>query len=473
MRINFNFDATERMYKTRIRQWGLDRKRKAPEMRFAYWVSEKRRKQGKSTAIRIRQEVVNEQDIQHYFKRHPRPTTVEMMHDMATPSELDYATPRPLTPIALSSTDNEMFGATDDHDVEEIEPTFADSAFGFSMDICFDALEAFADNALALSPFTHPTPTQPALRNLHEYFGGTFFDSDYWKPWATLPLSRSHRRRGYQSDPVDDDPYETYDEPGQLVGSIEVAIRLFEARRAMEAGRLLDIAFSTLRQLLLQQHPQFVTSILLLIQLLQKKDLPDLLFMLLRNLTDMSAIVLSPKHPLTNTIAALAQSSGEDVLEPAFEYILSIYNSKAGELHAQHLESSYIYAWSMLQKGRRDKAWEALSKLLEIYSEHIESTDMRLRQVLYSLAQIAISDGDIAGADKILQDVQTRIEERFGGDAVVEMKVECLRLRGVLRKEFSPGGEDRSMLLDAAYLGSQILSNDHPVMLLLQQDLQD
>src|ERR1700733_15429704 len=69
MQRDHNFVATEKMYKTRIRQWGLEKKCKASEMSCALRIIERRRAEGKNTCVVIRERIMDERDIQKYFKR--------------------------------------------------------------------------------------------------------------------------------------------------------------------------------------------------------------------------------------------------------------------------------------------------------------------------------------------------------------------------------------------------------------------
>src|SRR5947199_7802648 len=69
MQRDHNFVASEKMYKTRIKQWKLDKKCKAGEMSDALRMIEQRRAEGKNTYIVVRERILNERDIRKYFKR--------------------------------------------------------------------------------------------------------------------------------------------------------------------------------------------------------------------------------------------------------------------------------------------------------------------------------------------------------------------------------------------------------------------
>ena len=69
MQRDHNFVASEKMYKTRIRQWRLDKNCKASEMSSVLRIIERRRAESKNTYVVVRERIMNERDIQKYFKR--------------------------------------------------------------------------------------------------------------------------------------------------------------------------------------------------------------------------------------------------------------------------------------------------------------------------------------------------------------------------------------------------------------------
>ncbi|TDZ21128.1 hypothetical protein Cob_v005793 [Colletotrichum orbiculare MAFF 240422] len=68
-----SFLATERMFKTRIKRWGLDKKFKEPEVFAMLYAKQKRDAVGKESEFVIRDQVVNWEDVTEYLKRRRRP----------------------------------------------------------------------------------------------------------------------------------------------------------------------------------------------------------------------------------------------------------------------------------------------------------------------------------------------------------------------------------------------------------------
>jgi len=64
--------SSERQYKTRITQWGLDKKVKHNEMKAIVRIERKRKVQeGKDTCFRVRKRPVDRKKIKRFIKDHP------------------------------------------------------------------------------------------------------------------------------------------------------------------------------------------------------------------------------------------------------------------------------------------------------------------------------------------------------------------------------------------------------------------
>ncbi|KAF0324874.1 hypothetical protein GQ607_007767 [Colletotrichum asianum] len=71
MEETYYFHATERMFKTRIKRWGLDKKFKEAEVLAMLQVKNKRDAAGKKTRFTVRNQEVEWERIAHYLKRRP------------------------------------------------------------------------------------------------------------------------------------------------------------------------------------------------------------------------------------------------------------------------------------------------------------------------------------------------------------------------------------------------------------------
>jgi hypothetical protein len=60
MKRDHGFDASERMYKTRIKHWDLDKKAKANEMLHVQQIFNRRRAEDKETIVVVRGNIIDE-----------------------------------------------------------------------------------------------------------------------------------------------------------------------------------------------------------------------------------------------------------------------------------------------------------------------------------------------------------------------------------------------------------------------------
>ena len=85
------------MYKKRIKQWGLDKKNKEPEMRAIVRKRKQRADQGKGSTIRVRGQVLDFEKVVRYF--HRKGVSIEdiiaQQTASSTPKAVEFSTPVP------------------------------------------------------------------------------------------------------------------------------------------------------------------------------------------------------------------------------------------------------------------------------------------------------------------------------------------------------------------------------------------
>ncbi|RPB05499.1 hypothetical protein L873DRAFT_1728251 [Choiromyces venosus 120613-1] len=73
MSYRYDFHATEKQYKTRIKAWGLEKKVKTGEMLAIIRIREKRKREGKDSIFTVRKRIVLDQKIERFQKSHKEP----------------------------------------------------------------------------------------------------------------------------------------------------------------------------------------------------------------------------------------------------------------------------------------------------------------------------------------------------------------------------------------------------------------
>jgi tetratricopeptide (TPR) repeat protein len=528
MQRDHNFVATEKMYKTRIRQWGLEKKCKASEMSCALRIIERRRAEGKKTYVVIRERVMDERDIQKYFKRQRKTVRPQKLRRNGMNGRLSPEI-RSFTPPGTSLSEEAM-----DDDGDSV-PSSTNSAVQFRLSRGSNFSLAISDSGLDLeASAARPSNYRPrdSWTQKGEGVGGTisrginhadllqlmypsacdltllpsvdgtschevalkvlgnyylhYFESSQWEPWAREHLSRNANNHSHQTTSHGSGsgytsasakrkvmfPHIEFEDPGRVVASVEVAIHLYGTPGAKEGDLLMDTAFEKLSVLLREEHPQLLSCFLLLLGVLDSAGLFGLVKKLLFHTHDLSQIVLGTSHPITRLASWLARSEDRDgLVDCAFECIATLYRDHAGDLHPQYLEALHHRAWLNLQRNRYSEAQEALEKLYQLYQQYADPTDVYTRGTLYSMAGVHIAQESFSTADFLLAEVERRTALRFGNGYRSEMMLECARMRAELWRYQGLETDSDGMIKQALNDAEAFLDDENPFVILSRYTL--
>jgi hypothetical protein len=528
MERDHNFVASERMYKTRIKQWGLDKKCKASEMSSALRIVERRRAEGKNTYVVVRERIMNERDIQKYFKRQkvavrshqlrrnrmdgrllpeirsftpPGTSSSEETMDEHGDSVLTGA--NKATQLGLSGSNN--FSLTFSDSSLNLETSAVRSSNYLPRDIWTRKGEAVgatisreinhtdllqlmysAADDLVLFPSMDGTSChEVALRALENYYLH-YFESSQWEPWVEEHLSRNTNNYSHQTTLHGSGsgytlacakgkarfPHIELKNPGRILANVEVATRLYGTSSAKAGDLLMDAAFERLSILLREEHPQLLSCFLVLLGVLDSAGLFGLVNELLLHTHDLSQIILGISHPITRLTSWLASSDDRDgLMDCVFECIATLYRDHAGDLHPQYLETLHHRAWLSLQRNRYSEAQEAFESLHRLYQQYADPTDLCTRKTLYSMAAVHIAQKSFATADLLLAEVQRRIALRFGDGYRTEIVLECARMRAELSQYQGLEIDSDGMLKQTLDEAEAVLGHKNPFVILTRYTL--
>jgi hypothetical protein len=476
MRRDYCFDASERMYKTRVKHWGLDKKAKANEMSHALRIIQRRKAEGKDTVTVIREKVVDEAQVQKYLRRQriskSKTTSGKILPAGRTPPVVTYFTP-PSTSSRISVAAGTIT-ATDDHPTTCPRANISGKDRHQTRLASKHDLLAFMDllpfDLVPLPPPNVPSWDESALTELRNYYD-TYFQYPQWQVWTDTRLSWDKTPGEFLIERDATFALPELEDPAQIVGSFQIATRLYGTDSAREAYTMKDEAFEKVSKLVREQHPQLLSCLLLLICLLDTTGFPELTQQLLYHTHNMAHIILGSTHHITRLTSWFAHSENRSALaDRAFECIQDFYARQAGYLHPQHLELAYNHAWSLFLRGRLDDAKTRFQKLYQVYESFGKFDGLRARKVLYSMAQVEIAQGFLDAADILLVETQRRIARRFGHGTLVEMRFECLRLRATLRQGSGPA--ILPVMSEALEDAQSFLGSTHPTVILLKYAVQ-
>ena len=508
MRRDHGFEASEKMYKTRVRHWGLDKKAKADEMAHALRIIERRKGEGKSTYIVIRERKMDDAAVLKYFRRQKisKFMSTSRRNDPAvrTPPAITYCTP-PSTSWPGSAMDETLEPTEHASDQDQqadvsratrltvlrLPPTSTSrpgeefKSLGLIASNCspgsticgfksqYDLL-TFMDllprELVPLAPIDNASCNERALASIRDYYC-TYFQSPQWEIWIDERLNWDKRPGELLADEDLSLALKEIERPARIVGSFQIATRLYGTNNAEEAYSIMNQAFEKFGRLIREQHPQLLTCLLLLICLLDYTGFRELTSEVLFHIHDMAYIMLGSKHHITRLASLLAQSEDRNsIADRALQYIRDQYRERAGHLHPSYLGAVYNHAWIHFQSGRLDAAKNEFRRLHNLFESYAQFDCMRAREILYSMAQIEAAQGSLETADDLLAEAQRRIARRFGTTQHVDIGLECLRLRATLRQDRS---HDIFPMLSEALEDAEIsLGSMHPTVVLLKQSVQ-
>ena len=338
-----------KMYKRRIKQWGLDKNNKDDEMRAIVHKTKARLDQGKRTKIHVRGNAIGDKEVIRYWRRKGKSVDDVIAYRPAsvTPEAVEIVTPVPsrvATPTSLAVP----------------ERIFAE---------------------------------------IHDYFEGSFTSGN----WVyDNPEEFCSTRKGQENPIVD---------LHILMNHSLAACHLFSNHRCQDAGRMLDSVFSKFKKILSAEHPQTLSQILDTVICVRIKGRNEMGMAILRQFCALGEIVVGKQHPLRLICGWLASAHAfqfDEIIARCFQSVTDQLESFVGPMHYSTLISragninEIIYA--------RDQREELLQNLLGQCELHLGSSDVRTHHLRYELARHHHVSGQHAETLRVGQDLFAHIQ---------------------------------------------------------------
>ncbi|CAD6593216.1 MAG: hypothetical protein ASARMPREDX12_006943 [Alectoria sarmentosa] len=241
MESQHGFRATVKMYKTHIKQWGLDKKNKEFEMRGIVRKNKQRADEGKGSIICVRGRLRNFAEIVRYWNRKgvSIDDIIARQTESPTPEAVEFFTPVP-TPI--------------------------------------------------LTPQVLATPER-MFRCIRDYCKGSF-ESGTWVRTEPLSLCYSIKDEKTLDSRVED--FGT-----QCISACE----LFSRNLFQEAGQTLIAATAKTKNILSAEYPENLTALFRLIVIVRNKKRDEIALIILRQFSALGKVLLGSEHPLSRIYA--------------------------------------------------------------------------------------------------------------------------------------------------------------------------
>ncbi|OIW23814.1 hypothetical protein CONLIGDRAFT_110518 [Coniochaeta ligniaria NRRL 30616] len=312
METEHHFFATQRMYKSKLREWGLSKYIRATEAVAIIKAMEERQAAGKSSQIVLRGEKVDLDRIKNYVRRNRNRGRLERMliEEKQVPEtverELICRTPSP-SPDLRSPTPGPLGPAED----------------------LYRSISIYVDGSFeAGNWFLHGDGAMRSLRGDPKWYSTNFKDL-----WNRLDIA------------------------SQLVGKVE----------RLDLVRMLDPAFGYMVNLVQDSYPRSIPFVLSAFEVLYDRGRGDLVNMFIRHIASLSEVIWGLEHPHTRIwqqlVTIYADEHGE-ILERLFLLLLSKFRQQ--KQRSDHLEIAIYNDYCDCVLNKRDLETQELSLCREV-----------------------------------------------------------------------------------------------------------
>ena len=320
------------MYKIRIKQWGLDKKNKEPEMRAIVRKHKQREDQGKPSTIHVRGQIRTIVEAFRYWERKGVSIDEIIARRTAspTPEAVEFFTPVPspiLTPQVL-------------------------------------------------------TIPECMFRSTRDYIKGSF-ESGMWFSEDPLYDCRSIK-----------DENNTTDKWVDVIAECELACSLSRRNLSYEAEQTLSKVITRIKQILLAEYPATLSEIFALIVNLRRDQEAEMAFFILRKFSVMGKALLGSEHPLSRICEwfdKVYESDFGDIATRCVEIIAGQLESSVGPLHLSTLYSRIDLIKTGTRRG--EARVQKFKKLLGECENELRPEDPRVAQIRQLLADECFSKG--------------------------------------------------------------------------------
>ena len=342
------YDSTK-MYRRRIKHWGLDKNNKDADMRAIVRKTRARLDQGKRSKIHVRGKAIDDEEVMRYWRRKGISIDDVIAHRAAsvTPDAVEIVTPVPsrvATPTSLAIPER-----------------------------IFAAIRDYFESSFTSGNWVYNNPESPCYT------------------------------RKVQENPMND--------LLDLVFHSVTACQFFSNHRCQDAGRILDSVFSKFKKILSAEHPQTLGQILDTVVHVRLEGRDEMGMAILRQFCALGEVVVGKQHPLRLICGWLASADAfhiDEIIVRCCQSVTDQFESFIGPMHYSTLISRTQYINGTI--CARDKREELLQNLLGQCELYFGSSDRRTHHLRYQLTCCYVYGGQYSEALRVGQDLIAHVQ---------------------------------------------------------------
>lgn len=332
------------MYKTKITQWGLDKKNKENDILAIVRKTTQRAAVGKKSIFRVRGRVLDPDEIERYLKRKRISVELVQMQSASTPPGLECFTP---SEVPSSPRTPEVFSVS--------------------------------EHIFIL---------------IRDYITGSF-ESGTWVSETCRSVKSSASTR------IAEDNLVTYS---------QLACEFFDDELPEDGARMLVTATAGIQKLLMAETLGLMIDLFFLILDLRRRRRTEIVPYIIRQFSDMAAIVLPASHPigqLCRYLLSLESDQPTDLVILAWQSALDRFESIMGPTHETMVQLRIAQTWCRLDHDL-DQVESSLRSLLQTCNAVHGYWHVTSLVILYNIATLLMRQGKYAEAEGTARDCVAR-----------------------------------------------------------------
>ena len=463
------------MYKSRLHQWGLDKKKKEHEMLDVIRVGYKRKDIDRDSVFQIRGRPVTLGDALHYFSRKGIKDPTSLLdaspEPTSSPSDADSQSPTDL-PV-LMPVMSESPQLTEDAEGSMSRTVSKDVLLTSGLDQAGPSTEFAQRYLLGLLELLHGTeqyvnvpvkmlaidsgiPRELSTPTEYRYMEAILIQTrlHFSNIFAARKLSVNSSTWSTTSDDAMSDRFyfEMYHGYSSLWnGESEVAFEKF------------DQAFSLIHDLLKDQHVGFLIYIYDLVIRYEASGQQVLLLKLLQYLADAARTVYSETHPVRLIATWMMEAS--NIRSALAEFILrrtlEFFQDSIGYFHQETMALLQTFAWALMNRERYAESAVRFKQLSEAFETIAGKTSYEACFALRAMSEAYFHQGTYSRSLETVQEALRR-SVSLPRDQEREMYLRCLRQIAEIAKRLSRDDEADALMQKCVDCCKEHFGDDHP-----------
>ena len=465
---NYGFTPTERMYKSRLHQWGLDKKKKEHEMLDIIRAGLKQRSGSKDVSMQIRGRKVTYEDAMHYFSRkgirNPESlldnvespasdntcvTPTGDASDMGTisiyPDEERTASPTRTEPMDLDVTDwtppsSPPESPPDAQDLRSLVVAKQGPLVLAERPLRIKSRQVDCFAPMSLSPSSNSNKNGTPIK----LSSPTLIISNL--PFlSTMPRRDEHRyrmevlvhARDYYNSIFSSSDRSENSMLWSATSADSLADKFFFAmfhgyaslwnNQHQIAFEEMDYAFGLIKKLLEERHVGFMIYVYDLVIRLEGGNLQPICNRLLKYVAEMTVAVFSEHHPISKIANSFLDSTDrKNLAEVALRKMLEFFQDSLGYFHQETIAVLQTYASSLLNLEWYEQAIMRYQQLLSAFETTKGHNSYEACYTLRVMSECYYYQDNFESALTILNDCMGRSEGLLSQQKA-EIQARCYR----------------------------------------------